>query len=170
MPRLSFQQLGLLSGLVAIVLAIGIALLNRTPETRTFTASDVQVAVGLTRDSTTGALTLSARYMPTRAGFHVYSKDLPLHGLDGLGRPTRLDPLSGLTASGDLVADQPVIMQSIDGLTEIFPVYPDGAITLRLPVTATGSGLASVKVSYMACSSTFGCLAPTEQIVTLAVP
>ena len=133
-----------------------------------FSQSGVQVDVGLVAQKD-GDFVLLARYTPLQANFHVYSKDLPANGLDGMGRPTRLEPISGLQITGNLNADATVIDQHISGLTEVFPVYPDGPVTLSLPVKFNAPS-AVVKVSYMACSSDFGCLPPTENTVILRAP
>jgi len=57
----------------------------------------------------------------------------------------------------------------LSGISEVFLVYPDGPVTLSLPVKATGDGSATVKVSYMACSIG-GCLAPTAKTLDIALP
>lgn len=161
----------LLSG---TMLVVGIALValglkdsvTRSVPLASFAESGVQVDLSV-EQSARGQDTLVARYTPLRAHFHVYSKDLPPNGLDGMGRPTRLDVLSGFQIMGELTADQPVETQEIEALNAIFPVYPDGPVALRLPVK--GEGVGQIKVSYMACSSSFGCLPPTERILTITL-
>ena len=128
-----------------------------------FSASGVQVDLSV-EQTNNGACVLAAQYTPLREHFHVYSKDLPANGIDGLGRPTRLDIVSGLISEGALTASAEPIDLKTEGLDEILPVYPDGAVTLRLPVKVLKAGNAQVKVSYMACS-TFACLDPTTKIL-----
>src|SRR5258707_9922187 len=53
-----------------------------------FTDSGVYVEIRLEKDSS--GLSLAATYRPTNEHYHLYSKDLPPDGLDGVGRPTRL--------------------------------------------------------------------------------
>lgn len=132
-----------------------------------FSESGVQVDLYVER-SDQGQDVLVARYTPLREHFHVFSKDLAPDGIDGMGRPTRLDVVNGFQATGELVADQPVQIQQIEGLPEVFPVYPDGPVTLRLPIKGEGSG--QITVSYMSCSSNFGCLPPTEKTLVITLP
>ena len=97
---------------------------------------------------------------PLEPHFHLYSKDLPRDGVNGLGRPTRIDIINGLVATGDLVADQPTLTLKMESLDVSFPVYPDGAVTLRLPIKNNGT----VNISYMTCSET-RCMPPYEKTV-----
>ncbi len=130
-----------------------------------FSASGVQVDLTLEHRSDAPCV-LAARYTPLRERFHVYSKDLPPDGVNGLGRPTRLDIVSGLVATGELSADATTSDLKTEGLDEVLPVYPDGPVTLRLPVRVTGNGNAQVKLSYMACSA-FTCLPPTARTLEI---
>jgi hypothetical protein len=101
---------------------------------------------------------LTAVYRPDRAGFHLYSMDLPPDGVDGLGRPTVLAAGHGLTATGPVVSDrEPILLRQVE-LGVDLPVYSDGAVTLTLPVTVSGSRVEAV-VGYAACSAS-QCLAP----------
>jgi cytochrome c biogenesis protein CcdA len=120
---------------------------------------------------------IQARFAPPqRPGqvYHLYSKDLPPDGIEGVGRPTLLRvPVGGpLFARGPLVADAPEHRLASDGVT--YPVYAPGPVVLRLPVgLPQGDGDlvdAMVEVTYMACSETT-CLPPVEgAVVRLAVP
>ena len=110
--------------------------------------------------------TLTATYRPDRAGFHLYSAALPPTGVDGIGRPTVLTPGHGLTATGPAVADrEPITLHEIElGLD--LPVYPDGPVTLTVPVTVSATPVEAI-IGYAACSTT-RCLAPvTARIVPL---
>lgn len=109
---------------------------------------------------------LTATYRPDQAGFHLYSAALPAGGIDGLGRPTVLAPGQGLTAAGPAVADrEPVALHEVE-LDVDLPVYPDGPVTLALPVVTSGAPFEAV-IGYAACSTT-QCLPPvTDKTVTL---
>lgn len=112
---------------------------------------------------------LSATYTPDQAGFHLYSAAMPPDGLDGLGRPTVLVAGRGLTATGEAVADrEPTTLREIE-LGVDLPVYPDGPVTLTLPVTDSGSPVEAI-IGYAACSAT-QCLMPvTAKTVRLVAP
>ncbi len=130
-----------------------------------FSESGVQVDLAL-EQSGGGLCSLSARYTPLLERFHVYSKDLPPNGVNGLGRPTRLDIVTGLAAAGELSASEATIDLRIETLDEVFPVYPDGPVTLRLPVWVTGDGNAQIQIVYMTCS-TSSCLAPMSKTLNI---
>src|ERR671912_688386 len=53
-----------------------------------FTENYVEVSIVL-EQNTSGNYLLSATFTPPE-GYHLYSKDIPITGIDGLGRPTRL--------------------------------------------------------------------------------
>lgn len=126
------------------------------PPPRTTTARFAESGVEVTlRASVT---TVVAVYRPTRAGFHVYSIDLPPGGVAGLGVPTRLRVTGGLAATGPATASESPRLLDLPALGVRLPVYPDGPVTVSLPVRRTGR-TADVLVSYGACSATT-CLAP----------
>ena len=110
--------------------------------------------------------TLTATYRPDSAGFHLYSADLPVNGMDGLGRPTVLTAGHGLAAAGPAVADrEPITLHEVE-LGVDLPVYPDGPVVLTLPVTVSAE-LVEAIIGYAACSRT-QCLQPvTDKVVTL---
>jgi thiol-disulfide isomerase/thioredoxin len=131
----------------------------------TVTEHGVQVDLALDRDST-GRVWLSATFAPTEHDAHLYSKDLPADGINGLGRPTLLALVapSALSATGTAVANRPVELDRIDVLNLTMPVYPAGPVTLRIPVDLPPAGAATravVSISYMACGPN-GCLPPVE--------
>jgi hypothetical protein len=112
---------------------------------------------------------LTATYRPDRAGFHLYSVAMPADGVDGLGRPTVLAAGRGLSATGPAVADRTptTLHEAVLGVD--LPVYPDGPVTLTLPVTTSGTPVEAV-IGYAACSLT-QCLMPvTGKAVTLRAP
>jgi hypothetical protein len=132
----------------------------------TFTENGVHVDIALEQDAN-GQLLLAGTYTPVDAHVHLYSADLPRSGLNGAGRPTLLEiPVqSGVRSIGQLSADQPVILDQFATLNTAFPIYPDGAVTLRLPIVLSSSNAPAainIKVTYMACSSTGFCLPPVE--------
>ena len=130
-----------------------------------FAENGVQVDLALEQHRDAPCV-LAARFTPLLARYHVYSKDLPPDGVNGVGRPTRLDIVSGLTAVGELTADATTSDLKTEGIPEVLPVYPDGPVTLRLPVRVAGDGNAQVKVSYMACS-TANCLPPAAKTLDI---
>ncbi|GAA0264164.1 hypothetical protein GCM10009527_070300 [Actinomadura nitritigenes] len=146
--------------LVALVLLVGGCGGHKSaPERSTrFTEGGVEVSVSVTDTA------VKAVYRPLRPGFYVYSVDLPAGGVDGLGVATRLDVRGGLTATGRSTADRPVRTLVLPSLGVSLPVYPDGPVTLSLPVRKTGRS-AEVVISYAACSSGT-CLPPVTDHVT----
>lgn len=140
-----------------------------------FEENGVRVTIDLERDQA-GTLLLASTYTPEEPDSHVYSIDLPRTGIDGAGRPTRLDlpPQQAARAIGPLRANQPLIMQTFQGFSAPFPIYPDGPVTLRLPLDLAPHGAAApleLTVGYMACSSKGACLPPVTDkhiAVTLA--
>lgn len=95
---------------------------------------------------------LSATFTP-EAGYHLYSKDIPRGGVDGVGRPTLLElvPGSRLEPAGALTESVPA--RQDDGLEGLL-TYPVGPVTLRLPVILPEGGGwfdEQVSVSFMAC-------------------
>ena len=135
-----------------------------------FTENYVGVSIRL--ESEDGNYFLAATFTPP-AGHHLYSKDVPMGGLEGLGRPTLLElpAESQMKARGDLTESVPA--QEPDFEPRQLLVYPAGSVTLRLPV-ALPSGNKwvkdEVKVTYMACSA-YQCKPPVEgKIVQVNIP
>jgi hypothetical protein len=135
-----------------------------------FTEYKVTVEIALEMDEN-GLPWLAATFTPEE-GYHLYSKDIPPEGVEGLGRPTFLEllPGSNLEPAGELtesVAARPD--EDIEGLL----VYPEGPVTLRLPVNLPeGQGWfdEQVSVTFMACK-TGACLPPVvDRLVPLRVP
>lgn len=130
------------------------------------------VTVSLTVENVVGDhAQLVANFKPDQEAqpLHLYSKDL----VGDLGMPTRLELKAdgAVRAAGPVIADQqphaladePTVM-----------VYPDGPVTLRLPIIlpAAGDGAAvptTVLVGYMACSAS-ACKMPVKTQLTVAVP
>jgi hypothetical protein len=136
-----------------------------------FSENFVEVSISLEHDATGSAL-LAATFTPA-SGHHVYSKDIPARGLEGLGRPTLLELTSGsrLTALGELI--ESVAAQEPDFEPKELLIYPEGPVTLRLPVRLPPGREwieDEIKVTYMACTA-YQCKAPVEgKIVQIRIP
>ena len=110
---------------------------------------------------------LRATFSPLEIGYHVYSKDLPKDGIDGIGRPTLLElsENSAITDIGELTADKKIHNLASPLNADGFPVYPDGPVTLSLPFTmkpdTNGTIDLMAKITYMACTKT-SCNPPVE--------
>jgi len=136
-----------------------------------FAENEVSVSINLEQPSA-GNYIVSATFTPPD-GYHLYSKDIPIHGINGIGRPTLLE----LTSDSS--------MKALAGLAENIPaenfyfehnefmVYPLGAVTLSLPVEIPpGKRWLSdeLKITFMACSST-QCKPPVEgKIIPIRIP
>jgi hypothetical protein len=103
--------------------------------------------------------TLRVTFTP-RQGFHLYDTALPLGGADGVGLATKVAVSGGLEATGPATADQTVHDITVDGVNAPVPVYPEGPVTLTLPVSA---GKGTLSVQYAACSDKI-CLAPVQDL------
>ncbi|MFE3628439.1 hypothetical protein [Streptomyces goshikiensis] len=122
---------------------------------------------------------LKATFTPTEAGYHLYSTDLPAEGVEGVGRPTSVTVAGGLSADGPASADAEVQRINLPGVESKVPVYPDGPVTLTLPVRAEGegegeggasAGTAKVLVSFASCNAEEGCNIPVlDRPVILSV-
>ncbi|MFA1537781.1 hypothetical protein [Actinomadura monticuli] len=141
-----------------LLLACGCGRQSAPPASAGFTEGGVEVSISVSESEVT------AVFRPERAGFHVYSVDLPAGGVDGLGIPTRLGVRGGLAAAGRASADESVRMLDLPSLGVKLPVYPDGPVAVSLPVKRTGNS-AEVVVSYGACSAGT-CLPPVIDHVT----
>ncbi|WP_204071582.1 protein-disulfide reductase DsbD domain-containing protein [Planotetraspora phitsanulokensis] len=129
--------------------------------------SGVTVVAALTTGPD-GTRQLQATFTPQRTGYHLYSVDLPPGGVDGLGVPTTVRVGGNLRAAGSPAANVPVRTLRIEALDVNLPVYPDGPVTIAVPVRRTGNGRAEVTVTYAACS-TSNCLAPVrDRVIALA--
>ena len=66
-------------------------------------------------DAGNGALTVTLT--PLQSGFHLYGTALPDGGIDGVGRPTRVTVSGGLTGTGPVSADRPVVQLRVPGVS-----------------------------------------------------
>lgn len=117
---------------------------------------------------------LVARFVPPTGGYHLYSKDMPKTGIDGIGRPTLLEipPDQPIEAVGALQADQPVSDKTV--MDWVFPLYPAGPVELRLAVRLPQGDGQSLPVTlwmtYMTCDDE-SCLRPVErEAVAVSLP
>lgn len=140
-------------------------------ELASFTENGVGVRLRLERQAG-GQDVLVATFTPVDSGCHLYSKDLPRQGIDGLGRPTLLElvPGSQLQVVGGLSESLPADQgEGPEGLL----VYPPGPISLSMPVLLPeGEGWFEdqVSVTYMTCSDGT-CTTPTiGKIIPVLVP
>ncbi len=119
-----------------------------------FTENDVDVTISLVQEAD-GKYTLSGTFTPPD-GYHLYSKDIPLTGVDGLGRPTLLELTtnSHMQAAGSLIENKNP--QAPDFEPRDLLVYPSGPVTLNLAIElpeGTDWLQDEIQVTYMACSS-----------------
>ncbi|HVN15689.1 MAG TPA: hypothetical protein VMT73_08100 [Anaerolineales bacterium] len=139
-----------------------------------FTENDVAVEISLIKDPN-GSTWLTGTFTPLLEHFHLYSKDLPKTGINGQGRPTLMEILnpSKVRPLGELIADQPINSHFNYALASALPVYPEGPVTLRLPVELPQNGKDNTRlelsVTYMACSQQT-CLAPViDKVLSLVI-
>jgi len=136
-----------------------------------FTENYVDASIYLERDSI-GNHSLSATFTPPD-GYHLYSKDIPLSGVGGLGRPTllQLTNESRMKVNGELT--ESLKAQGPNFEPKALLVYPLGAVTLSLPVELpSGNDWVDdeIKITYMACSAS-QCKPPVVgKIVWIRVP
>jgi hypothetical protein len=138
-----------------------------------FTQSYVVVSLQLERGDA-GQATLVATFTPTEPDAHLYSKDLPKDGVDGVGRPTLVELSDGslLQPAGDLQESVPATEDTSDASLPGLLVYPAGAVTLRLPVQLLVSTQVDdqVLITYMSCTPR-GCHAPVVgRAVDVTIP
>lgn len=73
-------------------------------------------------------------FSPQKPGYHLYSIHLPPGGVSGLGIPTVVSVRDGLRTTGSPTAERPVIGVQVAELNVDLPVYPDGPVTVTVPV------------------------------------
>ena len=141
-----------------------------------FMENGVKVDISLERDGA-GQAILAATYTPMQEHFHLYSKDLPRNGIDGAGRPTLLEIAApgGVQPIGAVMADRPASDYTFEGFDRPFPVYPDGPVTMRLPIelprASDQPATVRLTLTYMTCSSYGVCSPPVvEKPVSVIIP
>jgi hypothetical protein len=180
--QLSKTRMMILVAAAALLLAVGAGIwisVSATPDglLASFSENEVRVVINLERRPD-GSAFLKATFTPLEQGFHLYSKDLPRHGVDGVGRPTLLELVSDsqLQPAGALLESVPASPdQTASGVLPL-PVYPPGPVTLTLPVTlplaeANGGWREDrVSVTYMVCSPQGICRRPVmDKIITVKI-
>jgi len=169
------QVLAIVTAFFLVFLLAGCQKEAQTYSLLTFSKNSVEVTVYLEIESLEIAQ-LVAVFTPSDPSLHLYGLDMPLTGIDGVGRPTRVTIVSGvMAAAGELKADVTATDVSFPMFEQPFPLYPDGPVTLTLPVTlpaAMPESLESVlSITYMACSSEGVCKPPvTDQQTTITLP
>jgi hypothetical protein len=136
-----------------------------------FSENSVEVSIQLTR-TMEGYFLLEATFTPPPDS-HLYGKDIPRDGVDGLGRPTLLEITgnSKMQALGTLMESLPAFVDEFESLGLL--IYPDGPVTLSMPVSLPpGEEWVDdeVSVTFMACTA-IGCKPPViGKIVAVRVP
>lgn len=137
----------------------------------TTTENNVTVSIQLLKKNEDKYL-LSATFTPMEEA-HLYSKDLPITGIDGVGRPTLLELSfeSQIKPVGELIESVP--SQEPETEPKALRVYPVGAVTLSLPIElppGTNWVEESVRVTYMACTES-GCKPPVMgKLISIQIP
>ena len=158
--------------LLFLVVAADVLLVARPgPETGalvgTWRESGVQVQVRWLPQGAVGAegALVEATFTPLEPGYHLYGTQLADHGVDGVGRPTRLAVGGSLTALAPVRELSQATVTRLDGLRTAVLLYPAGPVTLQLAVhraRAVADGAAApawAHVSYAACNEVT-CLPP----------
>jgi hypothetical protein len=136
-----------------------------------FSENSVDVSIALRRDAF-GQILLTATFTPP-PDHHLYSKDIPRNGVDGLGRPTLFELASNskIQIIGQLVESVPATIEQFEGLQ--LPVYPIGAVTLSLPILLPPGAEwvdETVVVTFMACGDN-GCKPPVMgKVIAIRIP
>ena len=159
-----------------LVMASALRTAGRQVSQTVVVENGVTVVITISNDRS-GRTWINATFTPDEPGFHLYSKDLPKQGIRGVGRPTLLEvvPTVIVKPDGPLVANRRVVRLKATTLEQDLPVYPDGAVTLRLPVRvqvvqADSATTLEAAISYMACSKTLCLPAVDARHIALAIP
>ena len=144
---------------------------KKTFRLASFVEHDVHVSIHLKHQSN-GKYILEATFTPPH-GYHLYSKDIPVTGIDGLGRPTLLGltPNSRLKATGDLAESRKAVRPEFE--PEELLVYPLGAVTLSLPIEVPPGDEwldDELSVTYMACSASQCKMPVVNKIISVRIP
>jgi hypothetical protein len=129
-----------------------------------FTESFVKVTISLEPGEESEAVLL-ATFSPIETDAHLYSKELPREGVEGLGRPTLIELPVGahMQVAGELQESVSAVEDAVAPDLPTLPVYPMGPVTLRLPVLLPEGkgGLVDdqVLITYMVCTPR-GCHKP----------
>jgi len=147
-------------------------------ELYSFEQNYVKVTIYLEYDA--GQLpVICALFEPMLKGYHLYGRNTPKTGVDGIGRPTliELKSNSSITARGEIVESKTAIIDpySDPSLSAPLYIYPDGPVALRLPIgitATTGKALSGIIfITYMTCGSNGLCTAPVvDKAINITIP
>lgn len=136
-----------------------------------FTENDVEVSISLLQE-TDDRYVLTATFVPPE-GYHLYGKDIPVQGIDGVGRPTLLTLTSSSLLKAAGILRESATAEEPDFEPRELRVYPAGAVTLSLPVELPPGEEwleDQISVTYMACSPTI-CKPPVVgKVVKVRIP
>jgi hypothetical protein len=116
------------------------------------------------------------RFTPLDPGFHLYGKDLPETGIQGVGRPTRLDipKQPSIRNAGPSFSDVQPHDERFDALGTTLPILSRGSVTLHLPVELSpsqGGFTTQLAFTYMACQTNGQCRRPVvRKLVEAKIP
>lgn len=171
MKSLSYTILFLLICLT-LISCKGIPAVNESLELAVTTENSVEVKITLEREEN-NQFFLSAIFTPLDSSLHLYSKEIPRNGVDGLGRPALLElsNTSSIKANGDLIESLPSEVPLFEPFDLL--VYPAGPIKLSLPILLPDGKSwmdDQVIITYMACNDQ-GCRPPVEgKAIAIQVP
>jgi hypothetical protein len=156
-------------GEVAVVILAAFVAACGSGAPTVFTASypDSHVSIAMRFEPASDSSgTLVATFTPDADGIHLYGAELPPEGIDGAGLPTLVKLTDhAWRTTGPLVASMAAEPVTLAGFDEPFPIYPDGPVTLRLPVertTASGDAAIGATVTFMSCTSSGVCYLPVR--------
>jgi hypothetical protein len=174
----TLKNLSTVKGIIIVLSLFSISSCNQTSQTGSptypfrsiktlsaFEKNGVQVDIVLEEDAKQ-VLIIATTFSPIEAGYHLYSKDLPLKGIDGVGRPTLVKiEFPNLTVESRTYESVMPINLYLEGFSQPFPIYPEGSITLRTPISIPIDKVAKqisghAYITYMACSDSGTCLVP----------
>jgi len=123
-----------------------------------------------------GLLVIRGIFTPDDAGYHLYSSALAKTGVGGIGRPTLIEvsDVALIQEIGPLVSSEKAVDHHDDVLDMTFPIYPDGPVTVYLPLRLNSAPKTPtqipVKITYMSCSKA-NCNVPIEgDVAEITVP
>jgi hypothetical protein len=116
----------------------------------------------LIKYSEAGTTWIAAEFNPVDMRDSLYGKELPMEGVNGIGRPTRLEVSGQLALSGGVVSSVFCSNKTFEDIEGDFPMYPPGSVALYQGVTIPDTPVITfdVAVTYMACSDRGICLPP----------
>jgi thiol:disulfide interchange protein len=109
-----------------------------------------------------GETWITARFDPLDGTDYLYSQESPMEGINGIGRPTRLELSGDITLKGAVETSVPSVEKRFDDIAGEFTVYPPGQVLLSQPVEFADVPIATfdIAVTYMSCSNLGVCRPP----------